>query len=810
VLSWKSAIGVLWSLLPAGAAAAADCAFYQDHMRPLARLAAGGNGADLLDDDHVVVVGLSELAVLLVSDPQNPGFVGSVPLPTAGEDVAVSGSVAYVAGGSGGVHVVDLSDPEDPSLATSLTAYDEAEGVDVDGDRLAVADGSAGVHVFDISAALSPAWLGTYDTVGLAVGVDLKWPFAHVADVIDYQIVDFTDPANPDQRGVSAPAAQTFDVEVEGTLAATANGEYGAALVDVSDPDQHSTLDNLSQPTAVTDVKWSGGDLLLASRWGLGAVRVSSGTLEWQGGVDSHGDGNALVVDGDLAYLIATLEVTSVGLASRTSPQALGTETLPGFAALDVEVLRDGAHALYACGAGGIQIVTISDRESPAAIGGLNALSFSRHVTLVPDTDVACVADGGVRTVDVSNARAMQDLGFVATPGGGRARLHAVSDRAVDHVYLADGPAGLVIVDVTDPTKPEVVGSADTPGFALDVLKVGNLAYVADEFPGVQIFDVSDPAHPAFVSVIDTPGRATALAEKDGHLLVADGFLQGLLVYAIGGGTIPVAFVPIPEVAVDVVLDGDLAYLPDQRAVHVIDLANAAKPVYLGGSLPSAQPFALAVAADALWTADLLARAVSYPKQCPPTTAIALSGLEARALFWAVEVTWRTSFEQGHEGFRVERSDGGPGAYRTVTRELVRGTSPYSWVDEDVNAGTTYWYRLVAMEWSGAEQVTPPVAVTTPRWPRAAVALENAAPNPFRGRTSIRFTLRRAEEVSLTIHDVAGRLLRTLERGRADAGVHRRSWDGRDERGRQVAAGVYFVRLATPSSARAGRIVRTD
>jgi flagellar hook assembly protein FlgD len=47
----------------------------------------------------------------------------------------------------------------------------------------------------------------------------------------------------------------------------------------------------------------------------------------------------------------------------------------------------------------------------------------------------------------------------------------------------------------------------------------------------------------------------------------------------------------------------------------------------------------------------------------------------------------------------------------------------------------------------------------------------------------------------VAVFDVAGRRVATLYSGHHDRGTHSVSWDGRDERGRNVASGIYFVRL---------------
>jgi hypothetical protein len=68
-------------------------------------------------------------------------------------------------------------------------------------------------------------------------------------------------------------------------------------------------------------------------------------------------------------------------------------------------------------------------------------------------------------------------------------------------------------------------------------------------------------------------------------------------------------------------------------------------------------------------------------------------------------------------------------------------------------------------------------------------------PNPFSGATTIPVGLREPGRVGMRVYDAAGRLVRTvLDEGLA-AGVHDVRWDGRDNRGLQVASGFYVVRV---------------
>ncbi len=74
-------------------------------------------------------------------------------------------------------------------------------------------------------------------------------------------------------------------------------------------------------------------------------------------------------------------------------------------------------------------------------------------------------------------------------------------------------------------------------------------------------------------------------------------------------------------------------------------------------------------------------------------------------------------------------------------------------------------------------------------------ALHGPRPNPVRGSAEIRFDLPVSSSVALEIFDVTGRRVRVLENRTVTAGRHVLQWDGRDDHGSRVAAGMYFYRL---------------
>lgn len=86
--------------------------------------------------------------------------------------------------------------------------------------------------------------------------------------------------------------------------------------------------------------------------------------------------------------------------------------------------------------------------------------------------------------------------------------------------------------------------------------------------------------------------------------------------------------------------------------------------------------------------------------------------------------------------------------------------------------------------------------------------LSPAAPNPTEGTTRFDLRVDVAADLVVTVHDAAGRLVRSVFRGQVEAGTRSFEWDGRDGLGLSVAAGVYFVRAEAAGRATTQRITR--
>ena len=68
-------------------------------------------------------------------------------------------------------------------------------------------------------------------------------------------------------------------------------------------------------------------------------------------------------------------------------------------------------------------------------------------------------------------------------------------------------------------------------------------------------------------------------------------------------------------------------------------------------------------------------------------------------------------------------------------------------------------------------------------------------PNPFNPITTLRYDLPEQAFVTLTIFDMLGREVNQLVKGTQEAGFRRIQWNGSDNMGRPVSAGVYLYQI---------------
>jgi len=188
-------------------------------------------------------------------------------------------------------------------------------------------------------------------------------------------------------------------------------------------------------------------------------------------------------------------------------------------------------------------------------------------------------------------------------------------------------------------------------------------------------------------------------------------------------------------------------------------------------------------------------------------TDVVLARFDAIPQPEAILIEWASSHESNFSVFHLFRSTNPSDHYEQMTVEPIASSSSYQFLDTRVTPGVTYYYRLEALDRTGSRQLFGPVSARIePRDRRSSLGL--SFPNPAKGDATIPFTLGKAASVRVRILDLSGRQVRLLVDEAMEGGSRLVTWDGRDDWGNLVPAGIYLYQLQMPGFEASRRLVR--
>ena len=75
--------------------------------------------------------------------------------------------------------------------------------------------------------------------------------------------------------------------------------------------------------------------------------------------------------------------------------------------------------------------------------------------------------------------------------------------------------------------------------------------------------------------------------------------------------------------------------------------------------------------------------------------------------------------------------------------------------------------------------------------------INKAYPNPFNPHVTVEYTLEKETLVEVRIYDILGKKVQTLVNGFQKAGQNKIRWQGKDDNGNKVSAGIYYLHLSS-------------
>ncbi|MBW2540548.1 MAG: hypothetical protein JRF15_00530 [Deltaproteobacteria bacterium] len=561
--------------------------------------------------EFVYLADLGSLRAYSVMDRQNPVFSGFVNF--GGSDnqfpvrVAVRGANAYVVSGEGILRIVDISDPTAPELLSVTPTGPEnsiynmivGDGYVLLNQRIAGREGS--FFALDVSDPRTPFHIPDAAPIAISADAVIAGDLLITNDVYDgkggVSLWDVSDLRSPIRRAGLPPCS---GIATDGNRVLLANcspdGIIETALTafDISNPDDPDFLGtvanfgvrNLGGLGGERAVMYGGGDQFedfvtvfdVSTQISAEGKTTELGAQSWGLVLDCAGDLDAVYVATEERGLLEVTDIeTGCPEIHEIGQLPLGSGT-PAMASLALT-----ASALFVAGGAGLEIYgrrstgELDAKTIVTLFGGIQDVSaYGASIALLDDI-------GRLHILSTDDPQAPEFRGSIMIDPAARSVALGASA-----AYVAAENAGMSVVDLGDPTKPEVVATVPTPARALDVTLIGTTAIVHDESSIVAI-DVAVPASAAVVAAL--PLTFSPLGQE------------------------PARFASVTSI-------GNTVYAARIDGVHVFEVAMSGALQRLGSVAELTEGFT--VVGDALAIANRSAFLV-YPAHCPGTFSIPMS-----------------------------------------------------------------------------------------------------------------------------------------------------------------------------------------
>ncbi len=316
-----------------------------------------------------------------------------------------------------------------------------------------------------------------------------------------------------------------------------------------------------------------------------------------------------------------------------------------------------------------------------------------------------------------------------------------------DNVFLANDAAGIFVLNISDPTNPFPVGSYQLPEYAYKIWIEEDLAYVANGMAGLSILDISNPAYPIPVCTYDTPGSVGGIFIRD-----------------------------------------QVAYIPDHWDImHTLDISDPGEPQFMAtvrgeGWARKGITVFNDYAYVATWENSLYIINVEEPEYPYPVRIYNTPGncLDV----YINNYLYISDFEAGIQILDISN----PSEPTLVAEYDTPGEARCVTVAENYIfvADVTSLQILRLMQTDIVDR-----GENLPR----GISILNNYPNPFNSSTVISYEISLPGFVNLSIYNIVGQKVACLVNQNREAGVYSVSWNADG-----LSTGIYLARIDTGDS----------
>ncbi len=518
-----------------------------------------------VDNYLYVAAGTGGLVVYDVHQLTHAIFVKKI-APHFSSNFVVQDQYLYLAAGKDRISIFEITHAGSPVLTGFLTFTDKLHDLAIYQNRLYIAT-EAGIYQYLLENPRSPQLYGHWDDFGSAEKLFSGEKHLYVSDSFSgFRIIDPTDVYSPGFINLSINPRMI--VECDDYLY-VAGADQGLLIIEKGRLASRSTIETMNTSGSAHDLwvrdHWlyvadAAGGILLKNLADQSSPFIS---LSKQRSESLTAMNNLLFVAQGRGG-VEVFDISSPGKPSFVTywPGLQGWRLAAG-----------GQHVVVAKGAFGIDFVNVSDIYHPEIMDSIKGI-HPLDVEMAGDTVYVVSKNDGLLIYQVTEGERLKRVGQLTTPFPMNQFDLSIALQVKDGIaYIANGRAGLLIVDVTDPVEPKILSSIDIPGVCKELKIVGKRVYAVSHRGGVSVVDVQDPENPMVLNTFSVPGLSRGIEIVDSLIYVAH-------------NTMGVTIIPTPVVVdtVDVVSGREMRVKlpsPQKKGYYNVQISSPRESVVI-------------------------------------------------------------------------------------------------------------------------------------------------------------------------------------------------------------------------------------
>lgn len=459
-------------------------------------------------DDTRLFIATNTLYDINVSDKEHPAILAS---KTYGNNdlhtvlLSSDESVAYIARYNS-IDILDITDadngnilPRPSSIANFGSGWPPM--IALHNDKLYVIYTGAGLYVYDINNPLKPLKTDVSRSEGFNYGPVEIVPDGSTLFAADFRAYNIADSANPLMNRYPANIAK-ITLSKDNTKAfVIGNGKY--YIYDTTTDNNISTISTTSLPSA-----YSGAIVLNDDETRAYVPNTNAGVLVYNvtdttapaliSSLDTNGSAQALVLNAARTRLYVADGIQGlkiIDITNEANMTIVGSIDTKG-TAYDVVLSHDEKTIFLAARESGLHVIDISNEQAPKLLTTYNSKKTFYAKDLKLSSDGSKLFVGNFEILDVTTASSPLSLAEIDT--GDTYQIVLSDDES--HAYLADGGDGtgnVKIIDVSNVNNVHIIGRMIKYSYAhaaqgIALSKDGKKVYVADGQAGLFIINVCD------------------------------------------------------------------------------------------------------------------------------------------------------------------------------------------------------------------------------------------------------------------------------------------------------------------------------